>query len=95
MKETRRKFSAAFKAKVAIEALQERKTMAELTQQFGVHSNMIKRWKQEFISRSSEVFETKAASNDFEAEREKLFAKIGQLEMEKEWLKKISGRVGV
>jgi len=94
MKETRRSFSAAFKAKVAIEALQERKTMAELTQQFGIHPNMIKRWKQEFVSRSSEIFETKAASNDFEAEREKLYAKIGKLEVEKEWLKKNLGRVG-
>lgn len=95
MKETRRRFSAAFKAKVAIEALQERKTMAELTQQYGVHANMIKRWKQEFISRSTEIFETKASSNDFDAEREKLYAKIGQLEMEKEWLKKNLGRAGV
>jgi transposase-like protein len=95
MKETRRRFSAAFKAKVAIEALQERKTMAEITQQYGIHANMIKRWKQEFISRSTEIFETKAATNDFEAEREKLYAKIGQLEMEKQWLKKISGRAGV
>ena len=67
MKETRRRFSAAFKAKVAIEALQERKTMAELSHQYGIHANMIKRWKQEFVSRSTEIFETKAATNDFEA----------------------------
>jgi len=95
MKEKRRTFSAAFKAKVAIEALQERKTLAEITHQFGVHSNMVKRWKQEFVSRSTEIFETKSASNDFESEREKLYAKIGQLEMEKDWLKKNLERVGV
>ena len=94
MKETRRKFSAVFKAKVAIEALQERKTMTELAHQFEVHTNMIKRWKREFVSRSFEIFETKTVSKDFESEREKLFAKIGHLEMEKEWLKKISGRTG-
>lgn len=94
MKETRRRFSAEFKAKVAIEALQERKTMAELTQKYEVHANMIKRWKQEFVSRSTEIFETKAPSNDFETEREKLYAKIGKLEMEKEWLKKISRKAG-
>jgi len=56
---------------------------------------MIKRWKQEFVSRSSEIFETKSASNDFEAEREKLYAKIGKLEVEKEYLKKNLGKVGV
>lgn len=94
MKSTRRRFSAAFKAKVAIEALQERKTMAELSSQYGIHANMIQRWKQEMLSRSVEIFETKSSSNDFEVEREKLYAKIGQLEMEKEWLKKISGRAG-
>lgn len=94
MKTTRRKFSASFKAKVSIEALQERKTLAELTKQFGVHPNMIQRWKKEFISRSSELFESKSALSDFESEREKLYAKIGQLEMEKQWLKKISERIG-
>ena len=95
MKSTRRRFSAAFKAKVAIETLQERKTMAELSSQYGVHANMIQRWKQEMLSRSIEIFETKSSSNDFEVEREKFYAKIGQLEMKKEWLKKISGRTGV
>jgi transposase len=94
MKKTRRRYSAEFKAKVAIEALQERKTMAELTEQYGIHANMIKRWKQEFVSRSTEIFETKAPSDNIEAEREKLYAKIGKLEMEKEWLKKISRKDG-
>ena len=95
MKKTRRKFTAAFKAQVAIEAIQERKTLAEISEQYEVHPNMIQRWKKEFESRSSEIFETKGQTNDFEAEREKLYAKIGQLEMEKEWLKKISGRAGL
>jgi transposase-like protein len=90
MKETRRRFKAAFKATVAIEALRERKTLAEICTEFGIHPNMINRWKQEFVSRAPEIFETKATSNDFEVERETLYAKIGKLEMEKEWLKKIS-----
>ncbi len=95
MKKTRRKFTASFKAKVAIEAIQERKTLAELSQEYGVHSTIIQRWKKEFITRSSEIFETKASSNDMEFEREKLYAKIGQLEMEKEWLKKNLGQDGL
>ena len=95
MKKTRRKFTAAFKAQVAIEAIQERKTLAEISEQYEVHPNMIQRWKKEFESRSSEIFETKSQTYDFEAEREKLYAKIGQLEMEKEWLKKISRRAGL
>jgi len=56
---------------------------------------MIKRWKQEFVSRASEIFDTKAVSNDNESEQERLYAKIGKLEMEKDWLKKISRKAGV
>jgi transposase-like protein len=95
MTKTRKRYTAAFKAKVALEAIQERKTMSELVSEYGVHSNMIQRRKKEFISRSSEIFETKGPSFEDEKEKQKLFAKMGQLEMEKEWLKKISGRAGI
>ena len=95
MKKERRKFSAAFKAKLAIEALKERETLTELSKRYDVHPNMISKWKQEFIERSSEIFNTKAPEENFEAEKERLFAKIGQLEMERDWLKKISKKAGL
>ena len=95
MRAKRRKFTGAFKAQVAIEALKERESLAELAKRFEVHPNMISKWKQEFIDRSSEIFETEPPEKDFEAEREKLFAKIGQLEMERDWLKKISRKAGL
>jgi transposase len=95
MRAKRRKFTGAFKAHVAIEALKERESLAELAKRFEVHPNMISKWKQEFIDRSSEIFETEPPEKDFEAEREKLFAKIGQLEMERDWLKKISKKAGL
>ncbi|WP_010423342.1 transposase [Anaerophaga thermohalophila] len=95
MKTSRRKFKAAFKAQVAIEALKERETIAELSKRFEIHPTMISKWKQEFLDRSSEIFTTKAPMENFEAEKDRLFAKIGQLEMEKEWLKKISKRGGL
>lgn len=88
MKTQRRKLTAAFKAQVAIEALKERETLAELSKRFDVHPNMISKWKQEFIERSSEIFKTKAPEENLEAEKERLFAKIGQQEMECDWLKK-------
>lgn len=50
MKRTKRKFSAAFKAKVAIEALKERQTLAQLAEKFELHSNQISLWKQEFLA---------------------------------------------
>ena len=95
MKAKRRKFTAGFKAQVAIEALKERESLAELAKRFEVHPNMISKWKQEFIDRSSEIFETAPPEENFEAEREKLFAKIGRLEVERDWLKKISKMAGL
>ena len=95
MKAKRRKFTAAFKASIAIEALRERETMAELSKRYEVHSNMISRWKQEFLERSSEIFETRPPEENFEAEKQKLYAKIGQLEVECDWLKKTSRKAGL
>ena len=95
MKAKRRKFTAAFKAQVAIEALKERETMAELSKRFEAHPNMISKWKQEFLERSAEIFETQPPETNFDAEREKLYAKIGKLEVERDWLKKISKMAGL
>ena len=95
MKAKRRKFTAAFKAKVVIEALKERLTLAEISKNFEVHPNMISKWKQEFLERSPEIFEGHAPKEDFAPERERLYAKIGQLEIECDWLKKISKRAGL
>ena len=95
MKAKRRKFTADFKAKVAIAAIRERETLAELSRKFGVHPNIISKWKQEFLDRSSEIFEKEAPEENFEKERQHLFAKIGQLEVERDWLKKISDKAGL
>ena len=56
-KRSRRKFSAEFKAKVALEAIKEVKTLQELSTQFEVHPQLIARWKQEFVQGASKVFE--------------------------------------
>ena len=95
MKRSRRKFTAAFKAQIAIEALKERETLAELSKRFEIHPNIISKWKQEFLSRSSEIFETQPPEVSIEAEKEKLHAVIGKLQVENEWLKKISKRAGL
>ena len=95
MKKTRRKFSGAFKAKVAIEALKERESMAELSKRFEVHPNMISKWKQEFVERSSELFDKKSDSEtEAEVDPNKLYAKIGQLEVENDFLKKSLHKIG-
>ena len=94
MKRSRRKFSAAFKAKVAIEALKEQQTLAELATKFELHANQISQWKQEFIAGSEAVFTSpkgsrkNSNSTTTEVDTQELYAKIGQLQMERDFLKK-------
>jgi len=95
MKKSRRKFSGQFKAKVAIEALKEHETIAELSKRFEVHPNMIGKWKQEFLQRSAVVFEPGSKDSGQDADIEKLYAKIGQLEVENDFLKKSLKKIGL
>jgi transposase-like protein len=95
MKTNRRKFTASFKAQVALEALKERETMSELAKRFEVHSDLITQWKQEFLDRSSELFEKQPSVKIDEKEQEKFYAKIGQLEMERDFLKKNLKKLGL
>ena len=95
MKSKRQKHSGAFKAKVAIEALQERESLSELSKKYGIHPNMITRWKKEFLERAPQLFETTHPADKAEKDIEKLYTKIGQLEMEREFLKKNLKELGL
>lgn len=89
MKNQRRKFTSAFKAQVAIEALKERQTLSELAVRFDVHPNQISNWKQEFLSKAEQVFDSPGEKKSAPREDQTaLYAKIGQLEMERDFLKK-------
>jgi transposase-like protein len=95
MKSKRQKHSGAFKAKVAIEALQERESLSELSKKYGIHPNMITRWKKEFLERAPQLFEKTQPAEKDDKDIEKLFAKIGQLEMERDYLKKNLKKLGL
>ena len=91
MKKQRRKFSKDFKLKVILEALQERSTLKELCQKYELHPNQVSKWKREFLEKAAEIMDAKHPDQtvtDHEQEKEKLYSKIGQLQMEVEYLKK-------
>jgi transposase len=90
----RRNFSAAFKAKVALEALRGDATLAELAARHRVHPNLITKWKRQAGEGMVEVFSGKPARRDgaHESEIKELHAKIGELTVEKDFLSKAFGR---
>lgn len=97
MKQTRRKFDSAFKTKVVLEALRERDTLSGLAVKYDLHPNQISQWKQEFLENSTLVFEQKRPSSGAapEVDVSKLYAKIGELQMERDFLKKSLTRLGI
>ncbi len=88
-KQTRRKFTAEFKTKVVLEALKERQTIETLSKTYELHPNQITTWKKEFLLKASVVFDAKeSGSKSIEPDTEKLYAQIGQLKVENDFLKK-------
>ncbi len=89
-KSTRRKFSPDFKAKVVLEALRERRSLEDLARQYELHPNQITQWKKEATEKLSQVFErgSGSSSSPSDDQSERLFAHIGQLKVENDFLKK-------
>jgi len=91
---TRRRFSGEFKAKVALEAIQGRQTVAELASKHELHPTQIAAWKREAIEKLAKVFDEKGFERERnrDAELTKLHAKIGQLVVERDFLSKAFDR---
>jgi transposase-like protein len=95
MKAKRKQYSPSFKAKVALEALKDKDTLAELSKKFEVHPTQIGKWKQEFLSWAASVFEKASeAETGEQIDPDQLYAKIGRLELENEFLKKSLKKLG-
>lgn len=88
----RKNYSAAFKAKVALDAIKGEKTLPELASKYDVHPNLISKWKQEAVKNLQGVFEGKVKSshNQQNEDTAKLYKKIGQLQIEVDFLKEAS-----
>ena len=87
----RKKYPKEFKARVALEALKGEKSIAQISSDYEVHSNMITKWKKQLKENISEIFIRK---NEREPEAEKqidnLYKQIGRQQVEIDWLKKSS-----
>jgi transposase-like protein len=96
-KQTRRKFTPEFKAKVALEATKDQLTLAQLAQKFEVNAVTISKWKSEFLANMSAAFSSAKDSSSPESEVpvEKLYAQIGQLKVELDFLKKSAKKLGI
>jgi transposase len=86
----RRKFTAKFKTKVALEAIKESQSLNDLAMKYELAPTQISKWKKEFLAGAETIFSESAASvkSDAETERDRLLRVIGELKVENDFLKK-------
>jgi transposase len=89
----RKTYTAAFKAKVALEAVRGVKTINEIGQQYGVHPVQVGQWKRELLEQAESLFARKRGpkTEDGPDDTERLYSEIGRLKVELDWVKKKSG----
>jgi transposase-like protein len=96
----RRQFTPEFKTKIVLELLREEKTLSEIASEHDISPNQLRNWKNEFVENAVKVFsqnrdvkESKANEKEMEQDRNDLLAKVGQLTIEVDWLKKKSAEI--
>ena len=90
MTKKRKQYNPQFKFKVALEAVQELRTISEIASAYNVHPTQVKNWKKQLLMEGPTVFEQNMAQKqrEQEARETELYEQIGRLKMELEWLKK-------
>lgn len=96
MKAKRRRHDASFKARVALEAIKETKTIQQIAKEYDLHPVQVSDWKKMLLDRLSVVFDNESKSQpDFDKERQKLHSKIGELTVQVDFLQKKSKQLGL
>lgn len=90
MEKTRKRYSAEFKLRVALEALKEVETLSQLASRFGIHQAQISDWKKQLQTDALSIFQSKKEGNSRQQDQELnlLYQQIGQMKVELDWLKK-------
>jgi transposase len=92
---TRRTHTPAFKAQVALAALREDKTLADLAKQFALHPNQITEWRRQLLDNAANAFGGDAADAAEPVDLQPLHAKIGQLTLENDFLERALTKAGL
>lgn len=90
----RKHFSASQKAQIALEILKEEKTVNQIASEFGIHPNVLYRWKKQALENLPKLFEDETKSErqvEHERQINELYSEIGRLTTQLNWLKKKSG----
>ena len=94
----RKKYSKELKARIALDAIKGQKTIAELASEYGVHANQISIWKKQLLDAAPTAFSNgkDKDAEQKEIEQDHLYKnkKVGQLQIEVDWLKKKTGYLG-
>lgn len=85
-RQSRRRFKASFKAEVALAALRGDRTLQDLAKQHKIHPNVIGEWRKQLLEGAGSIFERGAPKEDERIDANELYRKIGQLEMERDFL---------
>lgn len=86
MKKNRTKHSPAFKAKVALAALRDQESVAEIARRHKVHPNVVYKWKRQLMENVARAFEAEGSSNGGSGREDELLKKIGELTVERDFL---------
>jgi transposase-like protein len=85
----KKRYTAAFKSKVALEAIKGQKTLSEIASEYEVHPNQVSQWKRQLRDGLEDVFtDPRRSGRSEEKEKDRLYQEIGRLKVELDWLKK-------
>ena len=87
----RRRFDARTKARVALDAIRERKTSSQIASEYSCHSSQITKWKRQAVDGLAGIFDQPAGTSTDDQEIAQLYEQIGRLKVELDWVKKKSG----